>query len=348
MSSPAFPKKPKSLRKKSAASQTSPRPIYRRDMLFKANATLPQVYTQLLSKHLPKALLQKLNVTKACLMSAHSVDKHLRERLGDLVVQVPFAKQKGLCCVHIEQQTRSSFSAQRALEYQTRFLRAVHKEKGGAQPIVVCTIVIFSTKLADTHASDVFAGLDEDTQNIAKECLGKIYPVQLGEYSQEQLNDGSMCGVLEIMLRHRRGARMLPTLNKLWGPLSEIRQQPQGQEFVDATLNYALLAAQEGEKCDIIKLIGEYLGDYEEINTMTVAAALKREAKEARIEGRQEGRQEGLMEGLQEGELAGMEKAASGMLQEGISLGVVKRITHLSRQRILELIGQLGPEKVSK
>ncbi|MEM7403393.1 MAG: hypothetical protein AAF310_05235 [Myxococcota bacterium] len=67
---------------------------------------------------------------------------------------------------------------------------------------------------------------------------------------------------------------------------------------------------------------------------MTVASALK---QEGRLEGRQEGRQEGKKEGLQEG----LETAALGMLKEGLALERIRKITHLSKQRITQLLAKL-------
>ena len=75
---------------------------------------------------------------------------------------------------------------------------------------------------------------------------------------------------------------------------------------------------------------------------MTVASALK---QEGRLEGRQEGEkigmQKGKKEGLQEGLKEGLETAAIGMLKEGLALERIRKITHLSKQRITQLLAKL-------
>ena len=45
----------------------------------------------------------------------------------------------------------------------------------------------------------VFAGLSNEEREMARQYLGTICPVELGKISEEQLNDGSMCGVLEML-----------------------------------------------------------------------------------------------------------------------------------------------------
>ncbi|MEM7403343.1 MAG: hypothetical protein AAF310_04970, partial [Myxococcota bacterium] len=96
----------------------------------------------------------------------------------------------------------------------------------------------------------------------------------------------------------------------------------------------AFLAGRENEKRGIIEKIGKHLGEQEEGNAMTVASALKRE-------GRIEGRQEGEKLGMQKGKKEGLETAAVGMLNKGITTKDVIEITHLSPKRIAQLKAEL-------
>ena len=169
---------------------------------------------------------------------------------------------------------------------------------------------------------------------MARQYLGTICPVELGKIPEEELNDGSACGVLETFLRHRRGTRMLPTLERLSPTLKRIKTEPDGPEFIEAVISYCFSAALENERKHMVQYIKEHLGSHEEEVAMTVGTALKRE-------GLQEGLLKGLQKGRQEGEQVGMEKAALGMLQEGLDLEIVKKITHLSKGRITQLLAKL-------
>ncbi|MEM7402606.1 MAG: hypothetical protein AAF310_01110, partial [Myxococcota bacterium] len=146
----------------------------------------------------------------------------------------------------------------------------------------------------------------------------------------EQLNDGSATGILLMLLKHRRGKLILPILEKMWDNFKHLKKTPQGQEFVETALTYALLAGRKDEKHGIMKEIGRHLGDQEEGSAMTVASALK---QEGRLEGRQEGERLGMQKGL--------ETAAMGMLKEGLALEQIRKITHLSKQRITQLLTKL-------
>ncbi|MEM7403614.1 MAG: Rpn family recombination-promoting nuclease/putative transposase, partial [Myxococcota bacterium] len=106
----------KAPRRCSKASSKSSRVIYRRDALFKAVASQPEVYRQIIKKYMPNQLISKLDCTKAYLMNTSTVDGYLRERIADIAVAVPFTHRKATCLVCIEQQTQGAFSPQRALD----------------------------------------------------------------------------------------------------------------------------------------------------------------------------------------------------------------------------------------
>ena len=307
--------------------------LHRRDALFKAVATFPTVYMPLLIKYLPKQWLNKLDLQQAYLLNTNTVDGQLRERIADLAIAIPFLDGKATYLVLLEQQTTGSFLPQRALDYQTRFIKAIRKEKGDSHPFVVYTLVLFSNHMPDTQTTDLFTGLNNEDKKMAKQYLGAIHPVELGKIPEEELNDGSACGVLETLLRHNRGTRMVPTLERLSPTLKRIKKEPNGPEFMEAIINYCLPAALENERENMLKLVQD-LGNEEREIAMTVAAALKRE-------GRQEGLEEGRQEGLQEGRQEGLEEAATGMLRKGIKAKDVIEITHLSRKRIHELLAKL-------
>ena len=67
---------------------------------------------------------------------------------------------------------------------------------------------------------------------------------------------------------------------------------------------------------------------------MSIAQVLKKEGEKL---GMQKGKKEGKKEGLQEG----LETAAIGMLKEGLALEQIRKITHLSKERITQLLARL-------
>ncbi|MEM7402434.1 MAG: Rpn family recombination-promoting nuclease/putative transposase [Myxococcota bacterium] len=343
-------------RRCSKANSKSPRIIYRRDALFKAVATQPQVYRQIMSKYLPSKLISKLDCAKAYLVNTSTVDGHLRERIADIAVAVPFTHRKATCLVCIEQQTKGAFLPLRALDYQARFMKSIRQEKGELHPVTVHTIVLFSHRMPDTQATGVFDGLDPDDTALAQQSLGTICPVELGKIPPQQLCDGTMCGALELLLRHRRGTQMLPTLQQLVPHLQQIKQQSGGADCVEAIVHYCLCAALESERQNMLQLI-KRLGGQEKEVAMTIRTALKREGMQEGLqkglqkglqEGMQEGMQKGLKKGMQEGLQKGLEKgrqkleeAAIRLLGTGMQATEVVQITELPEQRIAQLLDQL-------
>ncbi|MEM7403525.1 MAG: Rpn family recombination-promoting nuclease/putative transposase, partial [Myxococcota bacterium] len=105
-------------RKKSTPSrptETTVKPIYRKDRLFKATSTSLNIHKEIMRRYLPKKLLSKVDLDQVRVMNSVSVDTHLRERLADLALEMPFKSGTGTCCVCIEQQTDRPFSADRML-----------------------------------------------------------------------------------------------------------------------------------------------------------------------------------------------------------------------------------------
>ena len=103
----------------------------------------------------------------------------------------------------------------------------------------MCTIVLKSGHSSDKQKTDLFAGLHPDDRQAAREALGMVYVVALGDIPDEQLNDGSATGILLMLLKHRRGKRILPILEKIWDNFKRLKKTSQGQEFVETALTYA-------------------------------------------------------------------------------------------------------------
>ncbi|MEM7176032.1 MAG: hypothetical protein AAF443_08985, partial [Chlamydiota bacterium] len=203
-------------------------------------------------------------------------------------------------------------------------------EKGEDHSVAVHTIVLKSGRLSDKQQTDLFAGFKPDEMQLAREALTTLSVFALDDMPNKQLHDGSVTSIVCMLINHQRGRLILPSLDKLWDNFKSLKESPQGQEFAETVLTYAFLAGRENEKRGIIEKIGKHLGEQEEGNAMTVASALKRE-----------GRQEGEKLGMQKGKKEGLETAAVGMLNKGITTKDVIEITHLSPKRIAQLKAEL-------
>ena len=342
-------------------------PIRKKDLLFKIVAKARAVYLALVCMCLPHKWLNLLVLEKAVLIDTVSVDASLRERLGDLLLKIPFRSGHGHLALGFEQHTQGTFSPERGLGYQVRFFKAARKTNTDGGVTAVCVIVIFSDKMPGSQEADVFAGLGAEEKRLARAALGTIIPVELGRIPDEQLRKKGMLGVLLRLLKHRRGEPMLPLLNTLWADLRAFKKdEKDGRECVGAVVNHALLAAPESERGDILKAVGQQLGPEEEEVGMTVASALIREGRqEGRLEGRQlglqeglergmeqglarglhqglekgrlEGKQEGLTKGLHQGLEQGRLETARNMLREGISNATIARVTGLPVAKLTAL-----------
>ena len=296
-------------------------PIRKKDLLFKILGKARAVY---------------LDLKKAVLIDTVSVNANLREKLGDLVLKIPFRSGNGNLVAGLEQQTQGRFPPERALSYQVRFLRAARKADPEAKVTAVCTIVIFSNHMPSSQNSELFAGLNMEEKRMAQSALGNIIPLELAKIADGKLRRQGLAGILLLLLKHRRGEPMLPLLETLWGELRACKEEEEGRECVEAVVNFALLAAPEKERDAIIKQVGEQLGPHEEELGMTVATALIREGK---LVGKREGIREGKLAGKREGIREGKLETARNMLRKGMPVATICELTGLSASS-LRLLGK--------
>ncbi|MEM7496215.1 MAG: Rpn family recombination-promoting nuclease/putative transposase, partial [Myxococcota bacterium] len=220
-------------REKSPGRKRTIKPIRRRDQLFKAVTALRVVWLELARAYLPPEWLPLLDLEGAVLVNTGTVDAALRERLGDLVLKIPFASGNGSLVLGMEQQTRGVFTPARALEYQVRFLKAARKAGKDGKPVAVCTLVFFSGGMPSSQSTELFTGLNEQEKGLARAALGTIIPVELGKIPDGRLRKKGMAGILMMLLKHRRGKPILPLLESLWPDLRAFKEGEDGREFVE-------------------------------------------------------------------------------------------------------------------
>ena len=78
-------------------------PICKKDLLFKTLAKVRSVYLTIVYTHLPPAWIKLLDMDKAELADTVSVTARLREKLGDVVLKIPFLSNTGDLFLGVEQ-----------------------------------------------------------------------------------------------------------------------------------------------------------------------------------------------------------------------------------------------------
>ncbi|MEM7402877.1 MAG: hypothetical protein AAF310_02500 [Myxococcota bacterium] len=201
-------------------------------------------------------------------------------------------------------------------------------------PPIIWTLILANGNQRWTGSLDIYSKLPAAARKWAYDCVGK--PPQLVQLTDMPSIKKSSCPELDAMLLLMQKAHDDPAgaLIDSEPLLHAILPRQHSRAMLNEIFLYILTGSRHESAQEFIMRLKEGLHGNTKRQIMSIAQVLKKEWKQ---EGQQEGRQEGKQEGKQEG----LEKAAVGMLKEGMALEQVRKITHLSKQRITQLLAKL-------
>ncbi len=296
-----------------------------------------KVFIPFLAKHLPPHVLQLIDLAAAQPCKPSTIDHSLRERIADATYLAPLNSGNGdalICAEHV-----SNPKPDMPVHLGVHLLRlsaAYRKSYKGKKSLMVFGLLYHNGKKPYSQPTDLFASLNEAEREVSHQTLGSLHLVDTHTMHLENSPDHTMLQVFELATKHIFDQHVEATLAKLWPHLTVLEaDEPDGEEFSQATCRYVLYMAPQEDFDDIIKSVRETLGLEAAERIMTLGQKLE-------YKGRQQGRQEGWQQGRQEGLQEGREEVALSMLKKGMATEVVAQIAQLSKERIAELLTKLG------
>ena len=298
-----------------------------------------KLFIPFLAKHLPPPVVELVDLEKAETCKPSTLDDSLREQIADAVYLIPLKSGNGDALILVEHQSSPRVDMPVRLGvHLLRLSEAYRKSYQGRKSLMVFGVLYYNGEKPYNQPTDLFGSLNEAERSVSHQTLGSLHLVDTHALSMKNDKEGLMLHVFELATKHIFDPHTESTLGKLWPYLQALKiDEMDGEGFFRATCRYVLYRVKEENFSDIIKVIRDKVGD----EAAEVMMTLGQKWDQLEQKGLQRGLEKGRQEGRQEGEQAGMEKAAVGMLKEGLDSNVVRRVTHLSKKRITQLLSKL-------
>jgi len=325
------------------------------DLLFKHTLGSDIALQDFVRYHLPKHLVDRIELASLKLTKQSFVPAELRELHSDLVCSCVIDGEETLLYLVIEHQSKESWLMPlRMIKYKVAaiedFLQG--KPEGTPWPSLLCACFYHGGKRPYPYPVNVYEYFENPS--LAKEMGGFecFHLIDLTMTDTETMQDHGSLSLMEQILKHSRDEDFFTRLKDLLETYKDTllsKESPLGSDYWHAVY----LASQrilinlgygEAAVADLFSKILNLSKNKEEI--MSVTQAIRQEGREEGREegmqqGIQQGRQEGRQEGLQQGMQQGMQQEKLGiartMLQTGESIEKIARWTGLSEASLRSL-----------
>ena len=306
----------------------------RHDRFFKKIMQFPSIQRAFIERHLPTEIIQLANLNQLQAMPANFAQAN-KTLVPDCVLRAPYKEGHGFLYIIVEQETnpnkqipiRLAIARGRVFEYDL-----LHENS--QTPPIVWTLIFCTGKRRWKSSLDIFHQLPPTARKWAHDCInGPPQLVQALDMPLVQKSSSPQLDAMQLLMQKAYDDPVQAFIDL--GPLLQaILRQKDGKAIFNEMFHYVLTGdGHESASQVIMRLEGSLQGNVRR-TIMTIAQVLKKEwLQEGVAKGRQEGEYIGLRKGLEE--------AAIGMLRRGMQAKEVIEITHLSKQRITELLEQI-------
>ena len=288
-----------------------------------------KLFMAFLEKYLPTHVRDLIDLKQAQLCKPSTIDGSLRERIADAVYLIPLKSGNGhaLICIEHQSTPRPDMPVRLGV-HMLRLSEAYRKSNQGKKSLMVFGLLYYNGEKPYNQPTDLFASLNEPERHVSHQTFGSLHLVDTHTIRVRDDQNNLMLHVFELATKHIFDAHVESTLEKLWPHLRALETgEPDGQDFFTATCRYVLyMARQEEDWNAILENVRDRLGHKAAEKMMTLGQKLE-----------QKGRQKGLEQGLEQGR----EEIAVGMLKKGLNLDMIVELTHLSKERLTDLLSQL-------
>ncbi len=293
------------------------------DALFKAFLSDISVARDFLDIHLSAEIRGLCDLSTLQIATGSYIEEDLNQHFSDILYSLKIADNLGYIYILIEHQsTPAPLMPFRMLRYQLGVMKQ-HLNQGHKKLPLVVPLLFYQgppTPYPDTtRLIDCF-----EEPKVAEKIWGKPFKlIDLTVIPDEELRTHKSVALLEIVQKHIRVKDIMHFIQDVV-TLFELGYTDKGK----SVLKYLFHQGECAERNQLIQFLYEKAPQYKE-EIMTIAQQL-----------RQEGRQEGKQEGRQEGEEKKAFAIAQNMLEEGIDLAVIQRVTGLDDKTFATFVAQ--------
>jgi len=298
------------------------------DKLFKKSMADPRVAKEFLTTHLPKEILDSIDLSSLAVENNSFIDKEYKAYETDVLFSVDIAHESAFIYILCEMQTEiDDHMCLRLWIYLLRILDRFRKNHPKKPFPLVYPLVVYSGNkpwAASRTLFELFGEKSEDAKSIFESPHQLI---ELQKFSDNDLRKRQWSGLMEYVLKHRKVQKAQAFFDYLFSWLYEVELN-HGTDFGKDMLEYVIDDIHISEEIKLfLEKAEQHLADKLRGEAMTLAEQFKRQ-----------GIQIGMEQGIERGIDKSKQQIALKMLSEGFNKLLVAKITDLSIHEIEELL----------
>jgi predicted transposase/invertase (TIGR01784 family) len=303
------------------------------DKFFKRNLKEKKVAIDFLKAYLSKEIYTCINIDTLQLTEKSFIVPELQEIHSDIIYQCKINQKSGYLFFLVEHEStaKDELMAFRLLHYIVS-LSYERLQQGYKKLPIILPLCIYHGEISPyPHSTNLYDNF-EDPEFARKVAFKPFKLIDLTILSDEEISQHGLISLMEMLFKHHRAKNFLSIMRKMLK--TQIVQnviKSLNISYLSDMLNYVLSTTQdETEPKAVQHLIQEFIKAFPEEpakrTIMTFAQQL-----------RQEGLQKGLQKGLQQGRREESLIIARKMLAKKFEPSLIKEITGLSDQALLNL-----------
>ncbi len=296
------------------------------DAVFKTFLSHPETARDFMALHLPPALLNICDLTTLKLESGSFVEDNLRPYYSDVLYSLKTAKGAGYVHVLIEHQSSPDrHMAFRLMRYAVAAMQR-HLDTGHKTLPLVIPVLFYQGRRSPYPYSMNWLQLFSEPE-AATALYSSGFPlVDVTVIPDEEIMQHRSMAALTLLQKHIRQRDLREVLDQLALLIAD--EFMTGQQLL-ALVNYIMQAGEASDAGAFIRELAQRVPQHED-KLMTIAQQLEQK-------GRQEGRQEGRLEGLREGVQEASMKIARNLLENGMDIQSVMKMTGLTEEELKQV-----------
>lgn len=296
------------------------------DTFFKMAMSDKRVAQEFFEAHLPKEILNSLDLTQLELKSESYIDDLRKSSVADVLFKTALKDREAYLYLVVDHQSKpDKLMPFRILKYTCNIIDQHLKESGNGHIPFILPFVLYHGKKPWHYSTDIRDLVEGPKDLVERYFLKPFFLVDLNQIEDSVLKEKVWLGIMELTLKHIFDQNIEPALKDIIDLLKVVMSLGD-QQFTEAALVYII---DRGQISDKIAFLQQVKTDLSEEVGGKMATIAQQFWADGLAEGKQEGRQEGVRE------------VAERLLNEGAELAFVAKVTGLTLISIQEIEKEL-------
>ena len=319
------------------------------DRFFKETFGKVEVAKDFLNNYLPENIIKVIDVDTLEPQKDSFINEELHEGFSDLLFKANINNREGYIYFLFEHKSYTSKDiAFQLLKYMVEIWETKSKkEKADELPVIVPLVVYHGKDRWKTGSTlgEMITGYEDLPEDIKKLTPNYKYLLyDLSRYTDDEIKGEAQLRILfttfrDIFTKDSKGLQ--DSIFRAISYLRELDDKQTGIEYFETLMRYIFNARADLTRADFNSVVKKIETTYPEGSevVMTLAEIFREEGKE---EGILKGMEKGMEKGIEVGAKQGKIEVAKNAIREGMELGLISKLTGLSKKEIEKIAKEIG------